>query len=52
MAKAHSFIVKVWTPMASAASSSSRMADHARPTRDWRQADDHDTVSAIAASVR
>ena len=34
MAKAHSFIVNVGTPIASAASSSSRMADHARPTRD------------------
>ena len=52
MAKAHSFMVKVWTPMASAASSSSRMADHARPTRERRNRTSTVTVRPIATSVR
>ena len=34
MAKAHSFILTVGTPMAAAASSSSRIATQARPMRD------------------
>ena len=33
MAKAHSLNLNVGTPISSAASSSSRMASHARPTR-------------------
>ena len=52
MAKAHSFILNVGTPMASAASSSSRMAAHARPTLEWPRRTIITTASTIATSVR
>ncbi len=52
MANAHSFILNVGTPMASAASSSSRMAAHARPTRDRFRRTIIVTASAMATRVR
>lgn len=51
-AKAHSFIRKLGTPMASAASSSSRMADHARPTRDRPRRTNTKMVRVMATRVR
>ena len=52
MANAHSFMVNVCTPMASAASSSSRMADQARPTRERPSRMTTTRATPMAARVR
>ena len=51
MANAHSFMVKVCTPIDSAASSSSRTAAHARPTRERLRRTLTMMASRIAAST-